>query len=184
VEAANALKERGCSVRAMVVHRAHVQADGELTEVTEKLPLAKTGEGDAWTEEEARAVLGLVDQTPKEAAPAATEGIAPPPSAVEAALDGKPNGLPRPVLFVLWGGIGAGKSTVAKSSLIFGTLIPQAKEDCVHIGVDDLVEFIPEYRAAKESGNEEEKKAAYMQYRDQVGGVLGVVFLLSSAGGG
>ena len=34
---------------------------------------ARSGEGDAWTEEEARAVLGLVDQTPEEAAPAATE---------------------------------------------------------------------------------------------------------------
>ena len=86
--------------------------------------------------------------------------------AVLRALDCKPTVEPpaRPTVVVSWGGIGAGKSTAA--ALLFAEL-PMAQSDCVLVGVDDLVELVPEYRAAVESGDPAQKEAAYMQYRGQ-----------------
>ena len=86
--------------------------------------------------------------------------------AVLRALDCKPTVAPpaRPTVVVSWGGIGAGKSTAA--ALLFAEL-PMAQSDCVLVGVDDLVELVPEYRAAVESGDPAQKEAAYMQYRGQ-----------------
>eukprot|EP01050_Picozoa_sp_SAG11_P000587 SAG11_NODE_20_length_25330_cov_18.348143_5_plen_221_part_00 len=84
---------------------------------------------------------------------------------VQWALSGKPSVLPpaKPTVVISWGGIGAGKSTAAP--LLFEHL-HSTQGDYVAAGVDDLIEFVPEYRAAVESGESARKEAAYMQYRN------------------
>jgi hypothetical protein len=59
-------------------------------------------------------------------------------------------------------GIGAGKSTAAQ--MTFETL-GKAHADSVAVGVDDVVEFIPAYREAIESGDPARKNESYLRYR-------------------
>lgn len=68
----------------------------------------------------------------------------------------------RPTLMVLFGGIGAGKTTA--QSLALEALGKQA-EDFVAVGVDDLIELMPEYVDDVESGDAARMKAAYMKHR-------------------
>ena len=78
----------------------------------------------------------------------------------------------RPVLLVVWGGIGAGKSTGAPMLL---QELQLADESLVKVGVDDLVELVPDYRAAVESSDPERREASYMQFRDEAKKLKGAV---------
>lgn len=82
-------------------------------------------------------------------------------SAAVAAGPGKPSD--RPTLLVVWGGIGAGKSTA--TAAVLKELEMDASE-FVKVGVDDLIEHVPEFVADTESGDAELMKAAYMKHRD------------------
>jgi hypothetical protein len=80
-------------------------------------------------------------------------------TAAATAADGGSN----PMLVVVWGGIGAGKSIGA---LQLFEVLGVRDDGFAKVGVDDLVELVPEYRAAVESGDAETKAGAYMKYRD------------------
>ena len=70
----------------------------------------------------------------------------------------------RPIMLIVWGGIGAGKST-GTAALLEALGVPD--DSFVKVGVDDLVELVPAYRAAVESGDPAKKEAAYMKYRGE-----------------
>jgi hypothetical protein len=80
-----------------------------------------------------------------------------------AALDGRKSPSDRqPFAIVMWGGIGAGKSTA--STQVFETLgMADASQSMVDLNVDELVQSVPEFRAS--IGTEHEKEA-YMTYRN------------------
>ena len=79
----------------------------------------------------------------------------------------------------MWGGIGAGKSSAA--DLVFAELgISRAHPPIAFVGVDDLIELIPEYRAAVDAGGEA-KKDAYMKYRGGAKELRGPVMELAMA---
>ena len=75
-------------------------------------------------------------------------------------------------MIVLWGGIGAGKSTAMPLLL---DALQLADADLVKVGVDDLVELVPEYREAVESGEPARKETAYMEYRGAAKKLKGAV---------
>mmetsp|Transcript_15550 Transcript_15550/g.20966 ORF Transcript_15550/g.20966 Transcript_15550/m.20966 type:complete len:268 (+) Transcript_15550:106-909(+) len=66
----------------------------------------------------------------------------------------------KPIALVLWGGIAAGKSTASRE--VFAEL-GMDRANTVVIDVDQLVQKVPEFRAAV--GTDQEK-AAYMKYRN------------------
>eukprot|EP01047_Picozoa_sp_COSAG01_P006663 COSAG01_NODE_245_length_20483_cov_32.975314_3_plen_178_part_00 len=68
-----------------------------------------------------------------------------------------------PMMMVLFGGIGAGKSTAAEVAM---RAVGMEAANFVGVGVDDLIEYVPEYVSDVESGDAERIKAAYMKYRD------------------
>lgn len=67
------------------------------------------------------------------------------------------------MMMVLFGGIGAGKSTAAEAAM---RAVGMEAANFVGVGVDDLIEYVPEYVSDVESGDAERIKAAYMKYRD------------------
>ena len=76
----------------------------------------------------------------------------------------EPDAAAAPMIVVVWGGIGAGKST-GTAALLEALGVPE--DAFVKVGVDDLVELVPAYRAAVESGDPAKKEAAYMKYRGE-----------------
>jgi len=79
----------------------------------------------------------------------------------EAALRGvaQPKGR-APVVVIMWGGIGAGKTTV--SPKLMAKLRVKREKTVVDIDVDNLVQRVPAFQAAKGTDAEQ---AAYMKYR-------------------
>ena len=86
------------------------------------------------------------------------------PSAPTMEPEPEPEAPCSPTIVVVWGGIGVGKST-GTALLLQALRLPDGA--FVKVGVDDLVELIPEYRAAVEAGDPARKEAAYMQYRNE-----------------
>jgi predicted nicotinamide N-methyase len=85
---------------------------------------------------------------------------------MHAALDGREPPVGRkPFAIVMWGGIGAGKSTA--STQVFETLgMADVSQSMVDLNVDELVQSVPEFRASIGTDHEEEAYTeAYMLYR-------------------
>jgi hypothetical protein len=80
---------------------------------------------------------------------------------MDAALLGRrPAGGRQPIAIVMWGGIGAGKSTA--SAQVLATVGVTDRSQVVDLNVDELVQSVPEFRAS--IGTPQEKEA-YMTYR-------------------
>mmetsp|Transcript_19499 Transcript_19499/g.40608 ORF Transcript_19499/g.40608 Transcript_19499/m.40608 type:complete len:254 (+) Transcript_19499:3-764(+) len=79
---------------------------------------------------------------------------------MDAALEGiLPPAGRAPIALVMWGGIGAGKSTASPQVL---KALGMDQANTVVVDVDVLVQKVPEFRAAKGT---DEQQAAYMKYR-------------------
>mmetsp|Transcript_36542 Transcript_36542/g.54669 ORF Transcript_36542/g.54669 Transcript_36542/m.54669 type:complete len:271 (-) Transcript_36542:238-1050(-) len=65
-----------------------------------------------------------------------------------------------PIALIMWGGIGAGKTTASPALL---AKLGMDRAQTVVIDVDELVQKVPEFQQAKGT---EQQKAAYMKYRN------------------
>eukprot|EP01046_Picozoa_sp_COSAG06_P009750 COSAG06_NODE_515_length_14818_cov_1329.391263_9_plen_549_part_00 len=70
----------------------------------------------------------------------------------------------RPLLTLMWGGIGAGKTTAAP---LFLDKIGKHPDEFAELGVDDLIELLPGYQSAIDSDDAATRQAAYMQHRKE-----------------
>jgi hypothetical protein len=70
----------------------------------------------------------------------------------------------RPLLTLMWGGIGAGKTTAAA---LFLDKIGKHPDEFAELGVDDLIELLPGYQSAIDSDDAATRQAAYLKYRKE-----------------